>query len=75
MEEPQPCLDFRDDGSCRGAVEYHSTDPGVRPAFPRCERHWLLRWDNEEETRRRYPEHPPSDWSPLDAGESWYEDA
>jgi|LSQX01.1.fsa_nt_gb hypothetical protein len=61
-------------GDCEGAVEYRMALSGTGRSFPRCERHWQARLDREEGLRRRYPEQPPRDWSPLDAGESWDED-
>lgn len=65
------CIDgFGEDG-CRGAVEYRTPLSGSGRPFPRCEKHWEARLGREEELRRRYPERPPHDWSPLDAGESW----
>ncbi len=73
----EDCVDFRDDGSCKGTVEWHSTDPGMRPAFARCETHWLERLDSEEQTRRRYGTDtsiPPTDFDPAYAGERWDDD-
>ena len=70
--EQLECLDEHP-GGCSGPIEYHSTDPGVRPAFPRCEHHWHERLDEEDRLRKTYPEQPPSDFSPLDAGEAWGE--
>ena len=75
--EPPECLDFRDDGSCQGSVEYHSTDPGRRPAFPRCDAHWHQALEREEQTRSRYGTDssvPPSDFDPTYAGERWDEE-
>lgn len=75
MEETR-CLDDRGDGSCQGPVEWHSTDPGLRPAFPRCDRHWELRLDRREHSMEKYAD---SDAAPgwfdlLFAGERWDEE-
>lgn len=65
------CLEENDD--CRGQVAYHSTDPGVRPAFPRCEHHWSERIRQEEQHRVNYPDSPipPAWFDPMNAGEHW----
>lgn len=69
------CLDTGD-GACAGNVEYHSTDPGVRPSFPRCARHWAARLVREAEYRVNYPDSPlaPAWFDPLAAGERWDDD-
>lgn len=61
---------------CQGPVEYHSTDPGVRPAFPRCAKHWDERLDRMENSIERYANSdvPPSWFDPTYAGERWEED-
>lgn len=59
---------------CKGTVEYRMPLSGTGKSFPRCDKHWDDRLDQEQGLRERYPEHPPSDWSPLDAGESWDEE-
>lgn len=61
-------------GECRGQVEYRMPLSGTGRSFPRCDAHWQERLDREQELLERYPVHPPSDWSPLDAGEAWGED-
>lgn len=73
--EPLACLE-RDSGDCEGPVEWHSTDPGVRPAFPRCAFHWALRCGLEDRLRRDYPDSPmaPSWFDPANAGERWDDD-
>lgn len=55
-------------------MEHREPLSGSGRSFPRCEKHWEQRLEIEEGIRRRYPQHPPSDWSPLDAGEHWDED-
>lgn len=76
VEDPIRCLDAGQD-DCQGPVQYHSTDPGARPAFPRCDFHWLRRLDREAETRRKYGTEgsiPPADFDPAYAGERWDEE-
>jgi hypothetical protein len=69
------CLEWRGPKSgCEGPVEYHSTDPGYRSAFPRCEKHWLERLDREEEYRQFDTPVAPSWFDPSYAGERWDED-
>lgn len=72
--EPLECLDDHGPHSgCSGTVEYRESLTGTGLAIPRCDAHWERRLDREDEIRRRYPQHPPADWSPLDAGEAWDE--
>ena len=59
---------------CEGTVEYRMPLSGTGKSFPRCDKHWEERLGVEQGLRERYPEQPPSDWSPLDAGESWDEE-
>jgi hypothetical protein len=54
-------------------VEYRMALSATGKLFPRCNRHWAERLDEDERIRIRYPEQPPPNWSPLDAGESWDE--
>lgn len=56
---------------CQGPVLHRLPLTDTGRAYPRCDHHWAVRLDLEEGLRERYPEHPPADWSPLDAGESW----
>jgi hypothetical protein len=67
------CLD-RGQGDCGGSVEYRYALSPTGKQFPRCDKHWHERLVIQQGIDERYPEHPPSDWSPLDAGESWNED-
>jgi hypothetical protein len=71
--EPLECLEDHT-GDCAGPVEYRMALSGTGTPFPRCEHHWSKRLDLEDELNERYPVHPPSDWSPLDAGEAWDEE-
>jgi len=43
-------------------------------SFPRCDRHWEIRLDKQDEIYKRYPRQAPRDFDPLDAGERWDED-
>lgn len=70
--ETPECLDGPVD--CEGSVQYRMALSGTGRSFPRCDKHWSDRLDTQRGIDERYPTHPPSDWSPLDAGESWYED-
>lgn len=72
MAEDLKCLNHGPD--CAGTVEYRMALSGTGRSFPRCDKHWSDRLDLEQGLRERYPEQPPSDWSPYDAGESWDED-
>jgi hypothetical protein len=71
MDEQLECLDGPD--GCQGPVEYRMALSATGRSFPRCEAHWELRLNIQEQTNRRYPQNAPADWSPLDAGESWDE--
>lgn len=62
------------DGECRGPVEYRMPLSGSMVAHPRCEHHWELRLQREEELQDRYPEQQPRDFDPGFAGERWDDD-
>jgi hypothetical protein len=69
---PADCLEWGQ-SACRGPVEYRvSLSPSGRP-FPRCDRHWDLRLEEQERISERYPDSPlpPSDFDPGYAGERW----
>lgn len=66
----EECLEYGSE--CRGEVDYRSF--GYGSTTIRCDYHWDKRIEIEDGIRERYPDNPPSDWSPMDAGESWYED-
>jgi hypothetical protein len=72
MSADLECIDDGDEG-CSGPVEYRCALSATGRSFPRCDAHWARRLDVEDGIRARYPEHAPSDWSPLDAGEAWGE--
>jgi len=71
----QDCLEYGS-GDCEGAVEYRMSLTGSGMAFERCDFHWNLRLEREEELRRDYPDSPiaPSWFDPMDAGERWDDD-
>jgi hypothetical protein len=60
---------------CAGPVEFHlNPDRDDFKAFPRCQYHQNKRLESAEAHLRKYPVLPPSDFDPMDAGESWDED-
>ncbi len=68
------CLE-RPDG-CRGPVELRWPGYGER-SWPRCQRHGdarVARVAREQTAIGRYPDHRPSEFDELDAGERWEED-
>ncbi|WGI36088.1 hypothetical protein QDT91_29155 (plasmid) [Mycolicibacterium aubagnense] len=72
--DPDECLDGPQ--GCQGEVHEYLAMSGSGLSYPRCERHQQV---NEERLapvmqgiRERYPEHPPEDFDPYFAGESWY---
>ena len=69
------CLDRRK-GDCRGAVLYRLPLSPTGHSFPRCEKHWADRLDEQERINERYPDSPipPADFDPLYAGERWDDD-
>ena len=71
--ERLPCLDRHAATPCRGPVNFHSTDPGRRPAFPRCDRHWDARLDRRKNSLELYADSaiPPPWFDPSIAGERW----
>lgn len=78
-DEPLECLDKREviDGQhdlCSGPVEYRMALSATGKSFPRCDKHWNERLDEQDRINDRYPTHAPSDFDPAYAGESWDED-
>lgn len=69
------CLDKLGD-NCSGEVEYRMPLSATGRPFPRCEKHWEERLEQQEEINKRYPDSPtpPSDFDPTYAGERWDED-
>lgn len=74
IEEVDEIECIEDGLECGGHVEYRMALSPTGKCYPRCDTHWTKRLDVEEGLRERYPEQPPSDWSPYDAGESWGEE-
>ena len=72
--EPLECINAGLTAECRGPVELRMPLSGTGKPFPRCDFHWDQRLQLEAELNERYPVQPPSDWSPLDAGEAWSEE-
>ncbi|MCA1571187.1 MAG: hypothetical protein LC798_12890 [Chloroflexi bacterium] len=69
------CLDDYGEGTCAGPVEYRMALSATGQSFPRCERHWDERLDEQERITRTYGGvAPPSDFDPAYAGERWEED-
>jgi len=68
------CLNSSDETGCAGTVEYRMPLSGTGKSFPRCDKHWRRRLEQEEDLRRRYPVQQPADFDPLYAGERWNED-
>lgn len=66
------CLD--EDDTCDGTVEYRMPLSGTGKSFPRCEKHWGERLEEQQKINERYPTLPPSDFDPDYAGERWDED-
>jgi hypothetical protein len=74
-DEPIVCMQAADgEGQCAGPVEYRMALSGTGISYPRCDKHWSERLEIQEGISARYPVLPPSDWSPLDAGEAWDEE-
>lgn len=71
---PPKCLDEHQ-GDCSGTVEYRESLSGTGTPIPRCDHHFSLRLDRQQEIQARYGGHTaPSDFDPSYAGESWGED-
>lgn len=75
VEEVPTCLDEHE-GDCAGPIEYRMALSATGRSFPRCEKHWNDRLDQQAEIDRRYPDSPipPADFDPTYAGESWDDD-
>jgi hypothetical protein len=73
MSEHIECLQHGED--CTGTVEYRMPLSGTGRAFPRCDRHWELRLQEQERINSRYGgDVAPSDFDPAYAGERWSDD-
>lgn len=66
------CLNF-EPAECRGTVEYRMALSMTGRSFPRCDKHWQQRLDEQERINERYPDSPfaPAGFDPSYAGESW----
>jgi len=74
MTERLECLDA--DDSCRGSVEFRMPLSGTGRSFPRCEKHWDERLEEQERIANAYPDSPvaPSWFDESAAGERWDDD-
>lgn len=70
---PEQCLDHQK-GDCEGPVELRMALSGTGIPFPRCDKHWGARLEEQERINRTYPTLQPSDFDPAYAGERWEED-
>jgi hypothetical protein len=74
----EECLDNHPDAEtpCKGPVLMRTSLSGSGMSFPRCDAHWEIRLEKQEEIRQAFPDSPiaPSWFDPMDAGESWDED-
>lgn len=71
----EDCLDhYGPDSGCGGDVEYRDALSSTGVPFPRCEKHWEARLEQQAGINRRYGSPgPPSDFDPAYAGERWEE--
>ena len=73
----EDCLDHRR-GDCQGEVEFRMPLSPSGRAFPRCDKHWSARLDEEERINDRvgnWRSDVAPDWfDPTLAGERWEED-
>ena len=69
-------LECLDDGDkqCIGDIEYREALSGTGISYPRCNFHWDMRLDREDQINDRYPYHQPADFDPTYAGERWDDD-
>ena len=69
------CLD-EGHGACGGPVEYRAPLSATGRSFPRCDRHWGERLDEQARIDDAYPDTPgaPSWFDPSAAGERWDDD-
>lgn len=74
------CLDARPlDGSdpCQGEIELRYPLSATGRSFPRCDRHWDKRLDEQERINRLYAPNSdcaPAGFDPSYAGERWDDD-
>jgi hypothetical protein len=75
-DSPLECLGDRGDGSCEGPILYRDALSGTGRRFPRCDRHWSERLDEQDRIVSEYG-HPdsdigPSHWGRMDDGGPLY---
>lgn len=70
IDNPLSCLDNHQ-GNCQGEVEYRMALSPSGKNFPRCNKHFEERLDEQERINERYPYHQPADFDPSYAGERW----
>jgi hypothetical protein len=61
-------------GACKGPIEYRESLSGTGISYPRCDFHWDMRLDLQDQINDRYPYHQPADFDPTYAGERWDDD-
>ncbi|MEU2043719.1 hypothetical protein [Nocardia niwae] len=71
LDAMQPCL-RGPTGDCRGEMSARASFAGTGLTIYECAFHRDQSWHRERKRRQDYPEHPPTDFDPADAGESWY---
>lgn len=64
MTDHIECLEHRT-GECAGAVEYRHALSATGKSYPRCDKHWDRRLEEQERITRTYFRNP------ADAEESW----
>lgn len=74
IDSHNPDPDPDPDNFCHGDIEYRPSLSGTGTPIPRCDRHWQLRLEREDEITARYPYHAPADFDPYYAGEAWGEE-
>ena len=68
------CLDRNSRTPCEGEVEYRTPLSSTGRSFPRCDKHWEIRLEKQEDINRRFPVNAPADFDPTYAGERWDDD-
>ena len=75
INESLECLDENPLlGACKGPIEYRESLSGTGISYPRCDFHWDMRLDRQDQINGRYPYHQPADFDPTYAGERWDDD-
>ena len=75
-DHPLECLDDRGEASCDGQIEYRDALSGTGRRFPRCDRHWSKRLEEQDRINSEYgsPDSDigPSHWNDSDDGGPLY---